>query len=60
MAGFGFNHVAFNCRDVPRQERFYAKHFGFKRSRTFNRGTPGGSSCSSSARRGWNSFPPIR
>jgi glyoxylase I family protein len=41
MAGSGFNHVAFNCRDVPRQERFYTKHFGFKRSRTFNRGTPG-------------------
>ena len=41
MAGFGFNHVAFNCRDVPRQERFYTRHFGFKRSRTFNRGTPG-------------------
>ena len=41
MAGSGFNHVAFNCRDVPRQERFYTRHFGFKRSRTFNRGTPG-------------------
>lgn len=36
-----FNHIAFNCRDVPRQERFYTKHFGFKRSRTFNPGTPG-------------------
>jgi glyoxylase I family protein len=41
MVGFGFNHVAFNCRDVPKQERFYTKHFGFKRSRTFHRGTPG-------------------
>jgi glyoxylase I family protein len=41
MAGYGFNHVAFNCRDVAAQERFYTKHFGFKRSRTFNRGTPG-------------------
>lgn len=41
MAGYGFNHVAFNCRDVSRQERFYTKHFGFKRSRTFNPGTPG-------------------
>ena len=33
-----FNHIAFNCRDVPAQERFYTKHFGFKRSRTFNPG----------------------
>jgi glyoxylase I family protein len=41
MANFAFNHIAFNCRDVPRQERFYTKHFGFKRSRTFNKGTPG-------------------
>jgi glyoxylase I family protein len=40
MAGFGFNHIAFNCRDVAAQERFYTKHFGFKRSRTFNRGQP--------------------
>ena len=35
-----FNHIAFNCRDVARQERFYTKHFGFKRSRTFRRGRP--------------------
>jgi glyoxylase I family protein len=35
-----FNHIAFNCRDVPRQEQFYIKHFGFKRSRTFNAGQP--------------------
>ncbi len=41
MAGFAFNHVAFNCRDVPAQERFYTKHLGFKRSRTFRRGEPG-------------------
>ena len=41
MAGFGFNHVAFNCRDVAAQERFYTKHLGFKRSRTFHRGEPG-------------------
>jgi glyoxylase I family protein len=38
MANFALNHVAFNCRDVAMQERFYTKHFGFKRSRTFNRG----------------------
>jgi len=41
MAGFAFNHIAFNCRDVARQERFYTKHFGFKRSRTFNKGEKG-------------------
>jgi glyoxylase I family protein len=35
-----FNHIALNCRDVARQEAFYSKHFGFKRSRTFNRGQP--------------------
>jgi glyoxylase I family protein len=35
-----FNHIAFNCRDVRRQEQFYIKHFGFKRSRTFNAGKP--------------------
>jgi glyoxylase I family protein len=28
-----FNHIAFNCRDVRRQEQFYIRHFGFKRSR---------------------------
>jgi glyoxylase I family protein len=35
-----FNHIAFNCRDVAKQERFYTKHFGFKRSRTFHAGQP--------------------
>jgi glyoxylase I family protein len=35
-----FNHIAFNCRDLAAQETFYTKHFGFKRSRTFNRGKP--------------------
>jgi glyoxylase I family protein len=35
-----FNHIAFNCRDIFAQEKFYTKHFGFKRSRTFNRGKP--------------------
>ncbi len=40
MPAFAFNHVAFNCRDVPAQERFYTKHFGFVRSRTFSRGRP--------------------
>jgi glyoxylase I family protein len=34
------NHIAFNCRNLAAQEIFYTKHFGFKRSRTFNRGKP--------------------
>ena len=34
------NHIAFNCRNIAAQEAFYTKHFGFKRSRTFNRGLP--------------------
>jgi glyoxylase I family protein len=33
-----FNHIAFHCWDLAAQEAFYTKHFGFKRSRTFNRG----------------------
>lgn len=33
-------HIAFNCKDLKRQEEFYTKHFGFKRARTFNAGTP--------------------
>ena len=35
-----FNHVSLNCRDVAAQERFYVKHFGFQRSRTFRPGKP--------------------
>jgi glyoxylase I family protein len=34
-------HVAMNCRDLRVQERFYTKHFGFRRARVFNAGTPG-------------------
>ena len=33
-------HIAFNCKDLKRQEAFYTRHFGFKRVRTFNAGTP--------------------
>jgi glyoxylase I family protein len=33
-------HIAFNCRDIKSQEAFYTKHFGFRRSRVFNAGTP--------------------
>ncbi len=40
MATKAFNHIAMNCRDVAAQERFYTKHFGFKRSRTFHAGLP--------------------
>ena len=35
-----FNHIALNCRDKLAQEKFYIKHFGFQRCRTFNRGRP--------------------
>ena len=35
------NHIALNCWNLAAQEAFYTKHFGFKRSRTFNRGKPG-------------------
>jgi glyoxylase I family protein len=35
-----FTHIAYNCRDIFAQEKFYTKHFGFKRCRTFNRGKP--------------------
>jgi glyoxylase I family protein len=34
-------HIAFNCRDMKRQEQFYTRHFGFRRARVFNAGTPG-------------------
>jgi glyoxylase I family protein len=32
-------HIAFNCRNLKSQERFYTKHFGFRRARVFNAGT---------------------
>ena len=35
-----FNHIAFHCRDIFAQEKFYTKHFGFKRSRTFHPSQP--------------------
>jgi glyoxylase I family protein len=40
MSSFAINHLALNCRNVATQESFYSKHFGFKRSRTFNAGKP--------------------
>ena len=33
-------HIAFNCTDITRQEAFYTRHFGFRRSRVFNPDTP--------------------
>ncbi len=33
-------HIAFNCRDMYAQEKFYTQHFGFSRARVFNPGTP--------------------
>ena len=33
-------HIAFHCRDLKAQERFYTKHFGFCRCRVFNAGAP--------------------
>ena len=32
-------HIAFNCRDIKRQEQLFTKHFGFRRARVFNAGT---------------------
>jgi glyoxylase I family protein len=33
-------HIAMNCRNLKAQERFFAKHFGFRRARVFNAGKP--------------------
>jgi len=33
-------HIAFNCKNLKAQEQFFTKHFGFRRSRVFNAGTP--------------------
>lgn len=32
-------HVAFNCKNKIKMEKFYTKHFGFKRVRVFNAGS---------------------
>jgi glyoxylase I family protein len=34
------HHIALNCRNIKAQEKFYTKHFGFRRSRVFNPDTP--------------------
>jgi glyoxylase I family protein len=33
-----FSHVALNCQDMARTERYYAKHFGFRRARVVGLG----------------------
>lgn len=33
-------HIAFRCKDLKASEKFYTKHFGFRRARVFNPGTP--------------------
>ena len=40
MRKAALQHIAFNCRDIRRQEAFYTKHFGFRRVRVFERGKP--------------------
>ena len=35
------HHIALNCINPRGQESFYSRHFGFKRARVFNPGTPG-------------------
>lgn len=34
------HHIAFNCHDIDAQEKFYTRHFGFKRVWTFHEGEP--------------------
>src|SRR5207237_10158752 len=38
MASAQFLHVALNCKDPIAIERFYTKHFGFKRGRVYDPG----------------------
>lgn len=35
MPNMEFSHIAFSCRDPLATERFYAKHFGFRRARVY-------------------------
>jgi len=34
-----FSHVALNCRDIGTTEKFYTKHFGFRRARVIPLGS---------------------
>ena len=38
MTPVSFSHVALNCRDMAATERFYTKHFGFRRARVIDLG----------------------
>jgi glyoxylase I family protein len=38
MIKTAFAHVALNCRDMATTERFYTKHFGFRRARVIDLG----------------------
>jgi hypothetical protein len=40
MQSPAINHIGLNCRNAAAQEAFFAKYFGFQRSRTFNAGKP--------------------
>jgi glyoxylase I family protein len=33
-----FSHIALNCRDMAATERFYSRHFGFRRARVIDLG----------------------
>jgi glyoxylase I family protein len=35
MYSVAFNHIAINCKDPILIERFYTKHFGFRRARVY-------------------------
>lgn len=35
MAALEFSHIALSCKDPLATERFYTKHFGFKRARVY-------------------------
>jgi glyoxylase I family protein len=39
MVNVTFAHVALNCRDMAATERFYSRHFGFRRARVIDLGT---------------------
>lgn len=41
MSNTKFAHVALNCRDLLAVERFYTKHFGFRRARVIDLGADG-------------------
>lgn len=38
MNAIAFSHIALNCRDMAATERFYSRHFGFRRARVIDLG----------------------